>query len=136
LWEGPVKRNQKRLAGAITLVSLALAVPIALVGTGAIADVIDTEASIRYRDATGVFKGVVESELQECEGDRTVILFKVRPGDDKRVGSDTTSARGRWRIEKDNADGTYYVKVRRLTLGGYNGADDRCARDRSERIRV
>jgi hypothetical protein len=128
--------NRSRLAKGASLVLLVLAIPIALVGSGAVADVFDSEVSIRYNDNRGVFKGRVDS-TSECEGDRRVVLFRVRPGEDKRVGSDTTSARGRWRIEKDNANGTFYVKVRRAALAGYGTTPgDRCAGDRSPRIRV
>lgn len=120
--------------GALAL--LALAIPIALVGTGAVADVFDSEVSIRYNDDNGVFKGRVDS-TPECEGDRRVVLFKARPGDDKRVGSDVTNRRGKWRIEKNHANGTYYVKVKPTTLPGYDSAPgDRCAGDRSRRIDV
>jgi len=129
-----MSRFRKSLAGALSLAFLALAIPIALVGTGASADVFESEVGIRYRDAAGVFRGRVES-TPDCESNRLVILFKARPGNDKRVGRDTTNDAGGWRIEKENANGTYYVKVVREQLGGYSG-DDRCGRDRSRPIKV
>jgi len=81
------------------------------------------ESSVTIR---GSFKGQVVSERRGCKVDRKVILKKVRPGKNKKVGTDRTNKFGNWRINKKNPKGRYYAKIRR-TL--------RCTRDKSPTVR-
>jgi hypothetical protein len=123
------------LAGFLALALLALSIPISLLGT-AQADVIPSTLTIRFGQGQTIFKGKVSSDLDECKGLRLVRVFKVRPGADKRVGSDLTSPTGRWSVDVRKADGRYYAKVSRLDIGGYYGQEDTCGKDRSTRIEV
>ena len=115
---------------------LVLAIPIALIGTGALASVFDSEVSIHFNDNKGLFKGHVDS-TSECEAGRKVVVFKARKGDDKKIGSDMTNAQGKWKVDKNHANGKYYAKVKKSTLAGYASAPgDTCAADRSKKIHV
>jgi hypothetical protein len=70
------------------VIGLAAAGVMALGAQTAAADVVkhDTELTRIIQDGGGNLHGSVKSEAKWCEGARRVILFKVRPGPDRRLG--------------------------------------------------
>ena len=50
----------------------------------------DTELKITA-DRGGLYHGSVESEVRKCERERRVVLFKQRPGADRRLGTDRSA---------------------------------------------
>ena len=97
----------------------------------------DTESYItkEYR----IVEGGVESEVRKCMEGRRVILFKLRPGTDRKIGTARTVfkyGRGDWGVLKSSLklqDGRYrlYAKVRRKV-----GDQFVCRADRSANIWV
>ena len=90
------------------------------------------------RPGRTTFRGKVISPFRNCEGGRQVVLFKQRPGADRRLGKNRTSEqegeRGKWRIGAE-ASGGVYAKVRRdhdrnpSGNGGYVCRADRAPND-------
>jgi hypothetical protein len=78
----------------------------------------------------GKFRGKVRSPRNACERRRTVVLKKKRPGRDKTVGRDRTNRRGVWRINKPNARGRFYARVKRQEKRNVI-----CLGDRSKTVR-
>ena len=80
-----------------------------------------TSVTINFVDRPGpdIFRGRVSSPNPNCISDRTVRLFRVRPGADQLIDTDKSEDNGTWSIdvEGDPAPGDYYVRVTRKTLG-------------------
>jgi hypothetical protein len=77
------------------------------------------------------FLGRVKSDLKRCRTDRDVILWKKRPGEDKKVGKDQTNDDGEYKIRERGADGTYYTVANAKSFMDQSGRPVTCARDRS-----
>ena len=70
-----------------------------------------------YVPSTDKVKGKVTAPAAGCRPDRTVTLFKRRPGPDAAIGTPvTTNARGGYRTPALGTNGTLYVKVTKKTL--------------------
>lgn len=89
------------------------------------------ESTITINYDGNSFDGKVKSDLRKCRKDRKVVAKKVKPGRDKKVGSDTTNRRGKYSILERNADGTYYTVAKKKTIGNVT-----CLRDRSPKEKV
>ena len=81
------------------------------------------------------FNGSVSATKAKCQRFRKVVLFKVRKGQDPKVGNDRTARAGNYSILKKDARGNYYVKVRPKRVETRN-AILICRGDRSPRERV
>lgn len=59
------------------------------------------------------FHGKVQSAKGSCATDRTVKLFRKKPGPDKLLGTDKSDAKAKWSIPigKKLASGSYYAKA-------------------------
>jgi len=79
-----------------------------------------TTVTITFVDRPGpdIFRGRVSSPNENCRGERTVNLYRVRPARDQRIDTDVSEDTGRWDIdvEGDPAPGDYYVRVTRRVL--------------------
>lgn len=110
---------------AIGVAALALAlVPSAGAGGKA-----STKVSIK---GPGEVFGFVKSDKpNRCAKNRKIVVFRVRPGKDKRVGSDTASRSGKrymWSIGNPGLSaGRYYAKAR---------ATQKCKGAKSKILRV
>jgi hypothetical protein len=84
------------------------------------------------------FFGKVKSGKKACKKNRTVKVFRKRPGpDDQFDGRDKSNRRGRWRITDGNAaPGNYYAKAKKKVLKNNNRHKHVCKRDRSRTISV
>ena len=62
---------------------------------------------------TPAFHGSVKSSRSSCTANRTVKLFRKKPGPDKLLGTDTSNAGGKWSIPigKRLTPGSYYAKA-------------------------
>lgn len=62
---------------------------------------------------TPAFHGSVKSDKGACATNRTVMLFRKRPGADRLLGSDKSNANARWSIPigKRLTPGSYYAKA-------------------------
>ncbi len=96
---------------AVLLVGcLGLAFP----GTGSAHEYVSpTETTIKYAEAKGRFHGRVDSVRSACEEDRKVKLRKRTRSGWKFVGRTRTNQRGRWSIDKANANGVFSAVVPR-----------------------
>jgi hypothetical protein len=75
----------------------------------------DTELTIG-REAGPFFHGFVKSQVRKCERGRQVILFKKRPGADRKLGTARIHRhnldRGDWGLHLDHQpNGRVYAKV-------------------------
>jgi hypothetical protein len=59
------------------------------------------------------FHGTLKSSKAACEKNRTVKLYKVKPGPDRMLKRGASNARGRWTTPIGNPvpSGSYYVKA-------------------------
>ena len=83
--------------------------------------------TIRYADPANAFRGKIKPVTSACESARTVKVFKQRDGRDRLIGSDTTSAEGRYSVVKHDPRGRFYAK---------SVARGQCHSERSRTIRV
>lgn len=84
-----------------------------------------TKVTIRYNGVG--FDGQVKSNKEDkCANGRKVTVFKVKPGKDKKVGSDVAQADGdgyMWFVVDETASGKHYAKAGRV---------DGCESDKSK----
>jgi len=91
-----MNRNARVLA-ALTAGVLVLAAAMTLSAT---ATATDFGSRVTIGRAIPLYHGKVHSPRQSfCEPDRRVVLFQKIPGDDARIGKDTTNAKGKWKVE-------------------------------------
>lgn len=123
----------KRAALLLVIASAALCAPTAWGGERANTTV--TIDSAFYASGQTHWAGDIRSPLKECKNKRRVLIFRVRPGDDAKVGS-TRSFRGVtdrknyfWTYFEEGAArrGKYYAKVK---------PTDACQGDRSGTIQL
>ncbi len=96
-----------------------------------------SNVTIGYEAGIDTFKGVVGHARAECKRAREVILFKVRPGKNRAVGSTLSNRRGRWSIETlGRIRGRFYAVAPGQEAFAHGG-DLRlyCSGDRSVTIR-
>lgn len=124
----------KKASAGFVIVAMALALPLSLIGRAH-----DFSAGARvtvgYKAAAHDFVGKVFSGRYTCWVDRTVRVFKVRPGPDRLIGVDTTNLSGGWRIPRANPHGNFYARVQRRVRLGYAHSHT-CLGDRSPTIFV
>jgi hypothetical protein len=84
---------------------------------------INTPSKISIKSSGLDFSGKVTSNsYQPCQQFRKVKLFRVvSGGQDQKVGSDTTNAKGKWAITPQGSAGIslahFYAKVKKLSQG-------------------
>jgi hypothetical protein len=94
----------------------------------------DTELTMVV-DVRRLYHGPVNSEVRECEGGRRVVLFKNRPGADRKLGTarspESGPDRGSWSllIPGELLRGDVYAQVGRKVGDGYV-----CRADRSKTL--
>jgi hypothetical protein len=66
---------------------------------------------------TGGFDGEVSSPNANCVDDRKVVVFRKRPGDDRKLGGDRTDDMGDWFVATQLRDGRYYARVKPKEIG-------------------
>lgn len=120
------------LAGALALAATASMV----FGVGAAsAATIPTSVSIQRveRPAQDVFKGKVTAPDARCFQNRRVILFRVAPGADTKLGVDRSEDNGNWSIDVEGGApaGDYYAKAPRKAAGA-----DTCGAAKSATVTV
>jgi cysteine-rich repeat protein len=69
-----------------------------------------------FQPENNVFKGRVFSSNDRCERGRTVAVFRVVAGPDKKVASDRTDSDGRWRLVYNPRSDDYYAKAQRKNI--------------------
>lgn len=85
-------------------------------------------------DRVVVFGRVKAAPHKVCKVDREVTLFRVRPGADKRLATDTTDAEGEYRfVGHPRVDQTVYVRLPRFFESSY-GHSHECDRARSRNL--
>ena len=129
---------RRTLKGSAT-VAAGIAALVALLPSGASGDPsarVVAETKVTISRFLPLYHGRVKSNFAECEDGRKVILYKVKPGDDKIVGKDHANDRGKWRIHAPSnlAPGDrFYAKVRNFDAGG-TGTGLGCAHDKSPTV--
>lgn len=93
-----------------------------------------SEISIRYREATKIFRGTVDSG-EGCRADRSVKVRRALKGPDVLIGTDDTNAEGEWRITRNGPRGRFYAVVT-ASLGQTDQWTVRCRRAKSPIIRI
>jgi hypothetical protein len=112
-----------------------VAIATACVPAASAADKARTTVKIEGATASGghtLWGGAISSPREECRNERRVLVFRVRPGKDAKVGStrsyEGVSVKGfRWSLMKPGTapSGKYYAKV---------NPTDACKGDRSKDI--
>ena len=97
---------------------------------------VPSSVSIKYdKGSPDRFKGSVATSKRKCARNRTVVIFKVKKGRDKKVGTDKTSRGGNYRVTENNARGKYYARVLQKRIVT-NTVILNCQRDKSPTTRV
>lgn len=86
--------------------------------------------TVRYRH--GAFKGVLSSSAPRCRDSKTVVVWKVRRGPDRRVGRTTSRADGSYRLARAHRPGRYYATTPPVVVPDVA----QCAAARSARLRL
>jgi hypothetical protein len=90
-------KTHARVITALTGGVLVLAATMALSAT---ATAKDFGSRVTIGRSIPLYHGKVHSPRQSfCEPDRRVVLFQKIPGDDAKIGKDTTNAKGKWEIQ-------------------------------------
>jgi hypothetical protein len=101
-------------------------------GTSVVAD-----SRVTISIAVPLYHGRVRSTYAVCKRDRTVVLLRVRPGRDQKIGRDRSNRRGGWRIRYpvDLAAGDrFYARVRPKEVSAV-GTGLSCTGARSRTVR-
>jgi Ni/Co efflux regulator RcnB len=64
--------------------------------------------------------GKVSSQRQSCVRDRTVKVYKVKPGKDQYIAQDTSDSQGRWNTGNTGMRGKFYART--AAISGCTGA--------------
>jgi hypothetical protein len=104
------------------IVTLAAAAALALPAAGAAlaqAASYDSSVTINYVRGGPYFAGRVTSSQALCTKHRTVTVYRRAAGADPAIGSDTSSAAGKWRLSLRGRPraGYYYAKAKSLVVG-------------------
>jgi hypothetical protein len=84
----------------------------------------DTKLTISYSRASGGhFSGKIKSPKSACLAGRKVTVYRKKHGRDPAIGSDTSSRKGRWKVNRARrvATGNYYAKTPPFHLGSGAG---------------
>jgi subtilisin-like proprotein convertase family protein len=74
--------------------------------------------SVTAKYAKGKFKGVLSSSAAACRSNRSVTVWKVRSGPDRKVGTATTRSDGFYKLARSRHRGKYYATSPRLVVTG------------------
>lgn len=74
-------------------------------------DVNDRDLSIAYKEKTEIFSGRITSGEGDCEEAETVELYFEKSGEDKRVGTAETSAKGKGKFVRKAKKGKRYYAL-------------------------
>jgi hypothetical protein len=85
----------------------------------------------RYRH--GRFKGVLSSTVPACRAAKSVTVWKVRRGPDRKIGTKTTASDGTYKLRRARHRGRYYATSLRVVVRGV--AECPAVRSRTFRIR-
>jgi subtilisin-like proprotein convertase family protein len=86
--------------------------------------------SAKYK--TGKFKGVLSSTAPKCRSGKSVTIWKVRSGADKKIGTTTTASDGTYKLRRARHAGKYYATSPRVVVA--NVAD--CAAVKSSTFKI
>jgi len=95
----------------------------------------DSRATIGI--AVPLYHGKVKADAPKCVRNRRVVLFERRSGPDRKVGTDRTNRRGRWKVkvavDELEPQDRFYAKARRK-LNIVSGDGYVCRADRSKTV--
>ena len=75
-----------------------------------------TTRSLTAKYKAGKFKGALSSPVASCKAARSVTIWKVRSGADKRVGTATTRSDGVYKLTRAKHAGRYYATSPRVAV--------------------
>jgi hypothetical protein len=118
---------------------LLLTLGAALLAIGAVSSSAAGEATYSARifvsEKFPAFHGAIHSKSAFCVAKRPLLVFRVRPGDDKRLGHRRSNGDGTWKVPlgKKLSSGDYYVEAPRY---GSASLGITCLRARSKIVPV
>jgi hypothetical protein len=96
-----------------------------------------TAVTIRYNKPVHAFKGTLANAAKKCRVNRTVALYRKRPGKDRVIKTTRTSQKGTYLMKKRHVQGkTWYTKARPKQFANPNGGTTFCLKGRSVNIRI
>lgn len=90
-------------------VLLVLALLVAVLPSSAVGASYSTKVIVSLK--TPAFHGKLKSSRDACAANRTVKLFRKKPGADKLLGTDRSNAKAKWSIPIRLSPGSYYAKA-------------------------
>lgn len=110
-----------RSAGALGLTALTCAG----LAAAAFAGLVKYDTRLTGHRERGFYHGYVTSEVHKCEPGRRVVLFKLRPGADRKIGTDRSDREGGWNVDPPQRSARFYAKVNRKSGNGWVCRADR-----------
>lgn len=94
-----------------------------------------TRHALAYGD--GSFRGQLSSTRAACLNDREIVVRRVRPGRDQKIGEAMSNSKGRWHLDakRSTLNGPYYAVARATSISDGSGNTIACKRGTSNRVR-
>jgi hypothetical protein len=98
----------------------------------------DTTVTINFKRRRSKFVGRVNSDFDECEAGRRMVLYKVVPGfgTGKKTGKGRSKANGTYSIRERRANGKYFVSAKPKQVTTTAGDTINCRKGRSKRVKA
>jgi hypothetical protein len=120
-----------RRVALIALAGAALALGTAVPAVGHTRSYFSSLSLAFHRSSAGdTFDGRVGAPKAVCKRGRKVVVHKIQPGSDTRIGADVTGSGGKWVVDppgKSVAPGRYYATMRSKVLRKTAAHDHSCA---------
>lgn len=116
-------------------IALTFALAVGVFAGGASARVV-TESEVTIKPFLPLYHGKVKSAFDECIDNRKVLLYKVKPGRDNKIGLDRANGNGKWQVDAPASlapGDRFYAKVRNYSVSSTGTGLD-CIRDKSPTI--
>jgi len=120
-----------RTAGTISAALCALLIAAGPAGAGSTTDY--PTFFVKFRFSSGQFSGKIDSSKGKCVKDRKIVLLRKKNGDKKKLGSDKTNDKGKFKIGTGGnpKNGKYFAKADAENVGS-----DTCGGEKSAKVEI
>jgi len=129
--------HRRVVIAALAVVAAAVAVPGPATAANTQYPTFFTKFKYELKDGEATFKGKIDSSKGGCVGDRKVVLYRKKNGENKKLGGDHTNEKGKFSIDLGNGppkNGTYHAVVNKSKIGSSN--DKTCLDRKSPSLKL
>jgi hypothetical protein len=118
-------------AGACLAALCALALASGTAGAGGTTDY--PTFFVKFKFAQGKFTGEIDSSKGKCVQNRKIVLVRKKDGDKKKLGSDKTNDKGKFKIGVGGSpkNGKYFAQADAKNVGA-----DTCGGEKSAKVQI